>query len=68
MTTDGSRLPEATEGYQVHQGFVELSNVSVVTEMARMIEIHRVFETYEKIFQEYDQLRGRLIDQVSRST
>jgi flagellar basal-body rod protein FlgF len=68
MTTDGSRLPDTKEDYRVHQGFVELSNVSVITEMARMIEIHRVFESYEKIFQQYDQLRGRLIDQVSRNT
>jgi flagellar basal-body rod protein FlgF len=68
MTKDGSRLPETKEGYRVHQGFVELSNVSVITEMARMIQIHRTFETYEKMFQQYDQLRGRLIDQVSRST
>ena len=47
------------------QGYLEDSNVSAIQEMALMIEIQRSFETYQKLLQQYDQLRGQLIDQVT---
>ncbi len=46
---------------------IELSNVNVITEMADMINIHRTFETYQKIIQqlaEQDKLATNRIGRV----
>lgn len=36
----------------ISAGSIELSNVNVISEMAEMINIHRSFETYQKIIQQ----------------
>ena len=36
----------------ISSGSIELSNVNVISEMAEMINIHRTFETYQKIIQQ----------------
>lgn len=42
---------------QVHQGFVEDSNVSAVTEIARMIDVQRSYELGQKLLdQEHDRI------------
>jgi flagellar basal-body rod protein FlgF len=51
---------------QVLQGYLEASNVSVVTEMVEMIEVNRAYEANSKALQTHDQLLGRLINEVSR--
>jgi len=51
---------------QVLQGFLEASNVSVVTEMVEMIEVNRAYEANAKTLQTQDQLLGRLINEVIR--
>ncbi len=67
MSADGKELPDAQNGFTVEQGYTESSNVSAVSEMVKMIEVSRNFETYQKIFQIHDQLLGRLIDQNIKS-
>ncbi len=44
----------------INQGYLESSNVEVVTEMVRMIEINRSFEAYNKIMQSSDALDKRV--------
>ncbi len=51
---------------QILQGFLETSNVSVVTEMVEMIEVNRAYEANAKTLQTQDQLLGRLINEVIR--
>lgn len=51
---------------QILQGYLEASNVSVVTEMVEMIEVNRAYEANSKALQTHDQLLGRLINEVSR--
>ncbi len=51
---------------QILQGFLETSNVSVVTEMVEMIEVNRAYEANAKTLQTQDQLLGRLINEVVR--
>lgn len=51
---------------QIFQGFLEASNVSVVTEMVEMIEVNRAYEANAKSLQTHDQLLGRLINEVIR--
>ena len=56
--TDGDRRPK------VRQGFLESSNVNVVTEMVQMIEVQRTYEANQKMIQTQDTLLGRLINEA----
>ena len=48
------------------QGFLEKSNVNVVTEMVRMIEVNRTYEANQRLIQTHDSLLGALINQAIR--
>ncbi|MBE7411200.1 MAG: flagellar hook-basal body protein [Leptospiraceae bacterium] len=50
----------------VLQGYLEASNVQVVTEMVEMIEVNRAYEANQKAVQTHDQMLGKLINEVSR--
>jgi flagellar basal-body rod protein FlgF len=56
----GDRRPK------VRQGFLESSNVNVVTEMVQMIEVQRTYEANQKMIQTQDSLLGRLINEALR--
>ncbi len=45
-----------SETYRVIQGNLELSNVNMAAEMAKMIDSHRIFETYHKVLKSYSTL------------
>lgn len=47
-------LPEVAQNPGVKQGFLETSNINMVTEMVKMIEALRSFETYQKSIQLLD--------------
>ena len=49
-----------------HQGFLETSNVNLVKEMTDMITATRTFETNQKAIQAYDQINGKLVNEVSK--
>jgi flagellar basal-body rod protein FlgG len=51
---------------KVLQGFLEKSNVVVVKEMVRMIEIQRHYEANQKVIQAEDAALGKLINEVAR--
>ena len=53
-------------GTRVSQGFVETSNVEVVTEMVNMIEVNRQFEAYQKVMQTSDAVDREAITRVGR--
>lgn len=52
------------EDPQVKQGFLEGSNVSPIVEMARLIEVTRVFEAYQRALQTVDQLSRRALEEA----
>ncbi|MBI4776589.1 MAG: flagellar hook-basal body protein [Deltaproteobacteria bacterium] len=64
MGTDVQPAP-AGEKMQVVQGYLERSNVSVVKEMTDMISSMRSFETYQKVVQMVDELKGKFIQTVT---
>ena len=66
ISDNGEELPDAEDGFEVSQGSLELSNVSAIGDMTQMIEVQRTFETYQKIYQQYDQLVGKLIDEMMK--
>ncbi|PJZ64234.1 flagellar hook-basal body protein [Leptospira wolffii] len=48
------------------QGYLEASNVSVVTEMVEMIEVNRSYEANQKTVQTQDTMLGKLLNDVLR--
>jgi flagellar basal-body rod protein FlgG len=67
--TEESGPAEIAVGEQrpkVRQGFLESSNVNVVTEMVQMIEVQRTYEANQKMIQTQDSLLGRLINEALR--
>ena len=55
-------------GILVNQGFLEASNVNVVTEMVKMIEVQRQFEAYQKVIQTSDALDREAHQKVGRTS
>ncbi|MBX7230450.1 MAG: flagellar basal-body rod protein FlgF [Bdellovibrionales bacterium] len=51
---------------QIHQGFVELSNVNIVDEMTDMIAASRTFEAAQKAMKAYDQMDEKLNTEVPK--
>jgi flagellar basal-body rod protein FlgG len=45
----GSAGATRQEKPEIKSGYIEMSNVNVVTEMVKMIDVQRSFETYQKI-------------------
>lgn len=48
------------------QGYLEASNVNIVTEMTKMIEVQREYEANQKSITTHDGLLGKLINEVAR--
>ncbi len=57
---------EGNSRAQVHQGFLEKSNVDPVIEMTRMIEINRLYEANQRVIQTADDTLSRAVNQVGR--
>ncbi len=54
------------ENVAIEQGFLELSNISSVSEMIGMIDAHRMYETFQKMMQTLDDADSSAIDTVGR--
>ena len=50
----------------VMQGYLEASNVNIVQEMTKMIEVQRQYEANQKSVTTHDSLLGKLINEVAR--
>lgn len=49
---------------QVHQGFLESSNVQVLQEMVRMLTAQRAYETNQRVLLAQDELLGKAVNEV----
>ena len=47
-------------------GYIEASNVNVVTEMVNMITITRAYESNQKVIQTVDSMLDRAVNNVGR--
>ena len=54
-------------GTSVQQGFLEASNVNVVSEMVNMIEAQRQFEAYTKVMKTTDDVDRKAYQQVAKA-
>ena len=55
-----------TSGARLEQGYMEVANVEVVSEMVNMIETQRQFEAYQKVMQTADTLDRQVNEKVGR--
>jgi flagellar basal-body rod protein FlgF len=63
----GSAAPEPMEDCRVAQGFLEMANVEAVQLMTEMIEIHRGYESYQRVIRSIDDLNSKSINEVGRT-
>jgi len=54
------------EGSQIKSGYLELSNVEVIREMVKMINIQRTFESYQKTIQTIDEQNKAATSRIGR--
>lgn len=64
QTVEGAAFQDAEA--KVYQGFLESSNISVVTEMVNMINISRAYETNQKVIQTYDSTLDTAVNQIGK--
>ena len=61
---DGARTVETDT--QVYSGYLELANISVVTEMVNMIAIQRQYDANQKVITTYDDTLDNAVNQTGR--
>lgn len=62
---DGAQETEP-DGTQVYAGFLEMANVSIVTEMVNMISIQRQYESNQKLITTYDETLDTAVNQLGK--
>ena len=60
-----AHIAEGDERPRFLQGYVETSNVNVVNEMVRMIEVNRAYEANQKTVQTHDGYMDTLWNKVA---
>lgn len=73
LSSYGENMYEPVEGAvmteadaTVVQGFLEMSNVNMVTEMVDMIAVTRAYETNQKMMQTVDQTLDKAVNEIGR--
>lgn len=64
QTVDGAELIPADS--EVYSGYLEMANMSVVTEMVNMITIQRQYEANQKVITTYDSTLDDAVNQTGR--
>ena len=60
-------IAEGMERPKMLQGYMETSNVNVVNEMVKMIEVNRAYEASQKTIQSEDSMMSTLWNKVALS-
>lgn len=71
LNTIGDTIFTGAEAYEIdgdgiRQGFLESSNVSMVDEMVKMIEVSREFESNQKVLHAADETLGKAVNEIGR--
>lgn len=73
LSSYGENMYEPVEGaniieadYSIEQGYLEMSNVNMVTEMVDMIAVTRAYETNQKMVQTIDNILSKAVNDVGR--
>ncbi len=67
-TIQGEAEEAPAVNFTVQQGFIETSNVSLVSEMTTMLDLHRAYETQQRIIKTFDEMDSRSINTVGKLT
>ena len=51
---------------QVVQGALESSNVNAITELTKMIDVHRAYDSVKSFIEKEDQRQKKMIEQLAR--
>lgn len=51
---------------EVHQGYLENSNVNAVKELSDLIQVNRNFDANQKVIRTYDSIDGRAVNELSK--
>ena len=62
---EGATAKDATDA-NIYQGYLEMSNISVVKEMVNMINISRHYETNQKVITTYDDTLDKSANQIGK--
>lgn len=65
MPVEGAEPVDATD-CKVLQGYLETSNVSIVSEMVNMISVSRQYEANQKVIQTYDSSLDAAVNQIGK--
>ncbi len=73
LSSYGENMYEPVEGANiieadatVHQGYLEMSNVNMVTEMVDMIAVTRAYETNQKMVQSLDDILNKAVNEIGK--
>jgi len=67
IIVDPAAIETEADEVKIRQGAVELSNVDPIKVMTEMIEVHRAFESYQKIMRTMDEVISQSINEVGRT-
>lgn len=63
---EGAKTIRQPEGTQIYSGYLEMANISVVTEMVNMITIQRQYESNQKVIQTCDSTLDIAVNQLGK--
>ncbi len=61
-----SQTPQDMAKPQVVQGALESSNVNAITELTKMIDVHRAYDSVKSFIEKEDQRQKKMIEQLAR--
>ncbi|MEW8973742.1 MAG: flagellar hook-basal body protein [Tissierellaceae bacterium] len=64
FTSEGGNYPVMDTN--IRQGFLEMSNVNIIDEMVKMIEISREFEANQKLLHAADETLSKAVNEIGR--
>jgi flagellar basal-body rod protein FlgG len=59
-------VESAAKDFSISQGAVELSNVNALQMMTELIEVHRGYESYQKVIRSVDEVNSKIINEVGK--
>lgn len=60
----GRKNEREAEEYEIDHYTLELSNINIIKEMVKMIDLYRICESYQKVIQSLDEMNSRATGEV----
>lgn len=65
---DDNIQEEEANDFSLKQGFLEGSNVNTISEMTVMLELHRAYQTQQRVIRTFDDMDSKAINNVGKLT